>query len=416
MRSVKKIVLLGITLLLSLGFMFGCSNKSGETAGASNNDLTFWYMGDGDEGIKPIVDEFTEETGIDVQIQSIPWSSSRDKLLTAVASDKGPDVVQMGTSYMSEFVDAGALYDMTDEVEEEDSLAPDNFFEGSVDTANIDDKYYGVPWYAETRALYYRQDLLKDVGYSEAPKNWEELEDAAKKLSERGDNMYGFNVDKDEQTFGFMFARQNGSKLFEGEKPLFNQPEMVEALQYLNGMVKEGAAPKTDLGIDVSQSFGGDGILPMFISGPWMINEIKDSAPDIDGKWSVAQLPKGPENNISIMGGANLAVFESSKNKEDAMELIEFLAKPENQTKFFENTGSLPSNQEAWDNKIFTDDPQLSAFGEQLESSEAVPAIKEWEEIAQYYLKEWEQITSGEKKVQPAMDDLNQQAETLIDK
>ncbi|MDN6730537.1 MAG: sugar ABC transporter substrate-binding protein, partial [Alkalibacterium sp.] len=414
MRSVKKIVLLGITLLLSLGFMFGCSNKSGETAGASNNDLTFWYMGDGDEGIKPIVDEFTEETGIDVQIQSIPWSSSRDKLLTAVASDKGPDVVQMGTSYMSEFVDAGALYDMTDEVEEEDSLAPDNFFEGSVDTANIDDKYYGVPWYAETRALYYRQDLLKDVGYSEAPKNWEELEDAAKKLSERGDNMYGFNVDKDEQTFGFMFARQNGSKLFEGEKPLFNQPEMVEALQYLNGMVKEGAAPKTDLGIDVSQSFGGDGILPMFISGPWMINEIKDSAPDIDGKWSVAQLPKGPENNISIMGGANLAVFESSKNKEDAMELIEFLAKPENQTKFFENTGSLPSNQEAWDNKIFTDDPQLSAFGEQLESSEAVPAIKEWEEIAQYYLKEWEQITSGEKKVQPAMDDLNQQAETLI--
>lgn len=416
MRSVKKIVLLGITLLLSLGFMFGCSNKSGETAGASNNDLTFWYMGDGDEGIKPIVDEFTEETGIDVQIQSIPWSSSRDKLLTAVASDKGPDVVQMGTSYMSEFVDAGALYDMTDEVEEEDSLAPDNFFEGSVDTANIDDKYYGVPWYAETRALYYRQDLLKDVGYSEAPKNWEELEDAAKKLSERGDNMYGFNVDKDEQTFGFMFARQNGSKLFEGEKPLFNQPEMVEALQYLNGMVKEGAAPKTDLGIDVSQSFGGDGILPMFISGPWMINEIKDSAPDIDGKWSVAQLPKGPENNISIMGGANLAVFESSKNKEDAMELIEFLAKPENQTKFFENTGSLPSNQEAWDNKIFTDDPQLSAFGEQLENSEAVPAIKEWEEIAQYYLKEWEQITSGEKKVQPAMDDLNQQAETLIDK
>ncbi len=406
-------VALGALAVASIGLMAGCSNGGSDSS--SSDELTFWYMGDGDQGIKPIVDDFTEETGIKVKIQSIPWSSSRDKLLTAVASKGGPDVVQMGSTYMSEFVDAGALLDITEDVEGNDTLKPTNFFDGSVETTKFDDKYYAVPWYTETRALYYRTDLLESVGYSEAPKTWDELADAAQKLSERGDNMYGFNVDASEPTFGFMFARQNGSELFDDNTtPLFNQPEMVEALDFLYGMVESGAAPSTDLGLDISQGFGGDGVVPMFISGPWMINAIEENAPDIEGKWAVAELPAGPVSNTSVTGGANLAVFSSSKKKDDAIKLIEFLSRPENQTAFFENTNSLPTSQSAWEDDVFTTDPHISVFGEQLNESQPMPLMKEWDEITQNYLKEWEQVVAKSKDVQTAMDDLTQQTENIL--
>ncbi|WP_022795953.1 sugar ABC transporter substrate-binding protein [Bavariicoccus seileri] len=413
MKFKKRMVALGALAVASIGLMAGCSNGGSDSS--SSDELTFWYMGDGDQGIKPIVDDFTEETGIKVKIQSIPWSSSRDKLLTAVASKGGPDVVQMGSTYMSEFVDAGALLDITEDVEGNDTLKPTNFFDGSVETTKFDDKYYAVPWYTETRALYYRTDLLESVGYSEAPKTWDELADAAQKLSERGDNMYGFNVDASEPTFGFMFARQNGSELFDDNTtPLFNQPEMVEALDFLYGMVESGAAPSTDLGLDISQGFGGDGVVPMFISGPWMINAIEENAPDIEGKWAVAELPAGPVSNTSVTGGANLAVFSSSKKKDDAIKLIEFLSRPENQTAFFENTNSLPTSQSAWEDDVFTTDPHISVFGEQLNESQPMPLMKEWDEITQNYLKEWEQVVAKSKDVQTAMDDLTQQTENIL--
>ncbi len=259
------------------------------------------------------------------------------------------------------------------------------------------------------------KDLLDSVGYKEAPKTWDELADAAKKLAARGDNKYGFGVELKEPTFGFMFARQNGSKLFDkDDKPLFNQPEMVDALKFLDKLLQDGSAPKTDLGLEIGQSFGGEGVVPMFISGPWMINSIKDSAPDIDGKWGVAELPKGPVNNMSVTGGANLAVFNSSKKKEDAMKLIEYLSKPENQTKFFESTNSLPTNKESWNSDVFKNDPLISVFGKQLNESQPMPLLKQWDEISQNFMKQWEQVVVSDKNLQEAMDELNEQTESLI--
>lgn len=412
MKSWKKLCLLGTTLFATVGVMAACSSGNKESA---SDELTFWYMGDGDQGIKPIVDEFTKESGIKVKIQSIPWSTSRDKLLTAVASKEGPDVVQMGTTYMSEFVDAGALMDITEDVQKSDVMKSDNFFDGSVATTTFSKKTYAVPWYTETRGLYYRKDLLGSVGYKEAPKTWDELADASKKLAARGDNKYGFGVELKEPTFGFMFARQNGSELFDkDDKPLFNQPEMVDALKFLDKLVQDGSAPKMDLGLEIGQSFGGEGVVPMFISGPWMINSIKDSAPDIDGKWGVAELPKGPINNMSVTGGANLAVFNSSKKKEDAMKLMEYLSKPENQTKFFESTNSLPTNKESWNSDVFKNDPLISVFGKQLNESQPMPLLKQWDEISQNFMKQWEQVVVSGKNLQEAMDELNEQTESLI--
>ncbi|WP_235856671.1 sugar ABC transporter substrate-binding protein [Niallia taxi] len=409
----KKWFIFGMAALLALGLLAGCSQKS---SSSDSNVLTVWGMGDEVKQLPKMAEEFTKETGIEVNIQSIPWASAHDKLLTAVASKKGPDVLQMGTTWMPEFQAAGALADMGDYIDKYPNLKPDNFFEGSVETTQFDSKYYGIPWAAETRVLFYRTDILEAVGYKEAPKTWEELRDAAKKLSERGENMYGLNVDAKEQTLGFMFARQNGSALVSEGKPLFNEKAFTEAVSYLNDFIEKGYAPKQDLGMDVSQTFSGDAIVPMFISGPWMVKAVNDTVQGIEGKWATAVLPSGSDNNLSSLGGSNLTIFEHSKKKDEAAQFIDFMMKKENQLKWLELTNAMPTVKSAWEDDSLANDPLYKVFGQQMESSRSMPLLPKFEEIAQNYLKHFEQIYLGGKKVEQEMDAFTRETEELLNK
>ncbi|WP_071848179.1 sugar ABC transporter substrate-binding protein [Alkalibacterium sp. 20] len=423
----KKLSLLfkGSATLATLSLLGACAGDTADTdtdsdAGSNGSDasveeLSVWIMGDGNEQAQEIFDAYTEETGIDINLQSIPWASSHDRLLTAVASGDGPDVVQMGSSYMAEFTDAGALADLTEHIEASDSLNADNFYEGNINTTRIDDAYYGVPWYTETRALYYRTDLLEEVGYPDGPNTWDELSDAAMQLSERGDDMYGFDINFEEQTFGFMFARQNGSEIItEDGQAVINEPEFVEAIDYLKGFVDNGSSPSQDLGLELSQTFGGEGVVPMFISGPWTMSNIQNETTDIEGKWSVRTLPEGPENNMSNTGGANLSVWSSSENVEEAVDLIEHMTSTESLLTYYENTSSLPARTAAWEEEPFQDE-LIEVFGEQLESSEHMPVIKEWDAISQGYLSTFESILIGGADTQEALDNYNAEVQSMLD-
>ncbi|GEQ34029.1 sugar ABC transporter substrate-binding protein [Marinilactibacillus psychrotolerans] len=415
MVKINKL-LLGTTSLLSLSLLAACGNGDEESSSEESSDtLSVWMMGDGNETVQPIFDAYTEETGIEVDLQSIPWSAAHDRLLTAVASGEGPDVVQMGSTYMAEFTDAGALLDISDYIESSDALSPENFFEGNVATTMFDDNYYGVPWYTETRALYYRTDLLEEVGYPEGPSNWEELYDAAVKLSERGDNMYGFDINLKEQTFGPMFAKQNGSEIInEAGEPVLNEPEFVEAIEYLHSFVEAGATTNQDLGIELSQSFGGEGIVPMFISGPWSISMIEDQTTDIEGKWDIRTLPEGPVSNVSNTGGANLAVWSSSDHPDEAMDLIEHMVSVDSLMTYYDTTSSLPALVEAWEEEPFQDE-KIAVFGEQLENSEHMPLIEGWDRMSQAYLSSFEEIMVGGADIQETLDNLNQEVQTIIE-
>jgi multiple sugar transport system substrate-binding protein len=411
----KKFAVTALIGSLLVGSLAGCSSDSASSDKNGKTTINVWAMGEEAKSLPKFAEEFEKENPkIDVKVQAIPWDQAHDKLLTAVAAKKGPDVVQMGTTWIPEFASANALLDLKPYIKEYPELDENNFYPGSVETTKYEDKVVGVPWYIDTRVLYYRTDLLKEVGYNEPPKTWDELRDAAKKLAERGDNKYGITIDTNEQTLAFMFARQNGSKLLdEQNKPLFNQKEFVEAVEYLNSFFKDGSAPK-DLGMDIIQAFNS-GVVPMFISGPWMVKLINDQAPDLKGKWATAVLPK-KENNLSALGGSNLSVFQYTKHKDASLKFVAFMSKPETQLKWMKMTNSLPAAKEAWKDKSLQEDPLYKTFGQQMEASQPMPMIKQWEEIAQTYLKSFEKIYRGGADVQKEMDEFNKKAEEILSK
>lgn len=374
-------------------------------------------MGDEAKVMPTMAKAFTKETGIKVKVQALPWSNAHDKLLTAVASKGGPDVVQLGTTWMPEFQKAGALEDMSAYTDKYNNLKSENFLPGAVRTTKYDGKFYGTPWVSETRVLFYRTDTLKSVGYDQAPQTWNELKDAAKKLSARGKDKYGITIDMKEQSLGFMFARQNGSKLITNDfkDPQFNKAPFTEAVSYLSEFIQKGYAPKADLGMDVSQTFTGDDpIVPMFISGPWMITAVKDTAKGIDGKWAVAELPKGSKNNISSLGGSDLTIWKYGKNKNNAAKFIDFMSTKKNQLKFMKLSNDLPALKSAWKDDSLAKDPYLSVVGKQIKTAMPMPETPKFEELAQSYLKHFESIAVGNADVKTEMNTFNDEAKTTL--
>lgn len=399
-------------LLMSFSLVAaGCGN-SGNSASGDNKTLKVWFMGTADT-VQPIADMYeAENPGVKVEVQAIPWDTAHDKLLTAVASKSGPDVVQMGTTWVPEFAAAGALKDMAPYIEKYPSMKAENFFDGAVQTTQYEGKTVGIPFYVETRAMFYRTDLLSDVGYPEGPKTWDELKDASKKLVAKGGaGHYALPIEGKDSIFPVIFAWQNGSDIIDSNRqPQFNQPAYVDTVNFLKSFYDEGLSPK-GMDLDTVAAFK-DGKMAMFISGPWMIQTVKDKAPEIDGKWAVTTLP-AKETNTSSIGGADLSIFEYAKNPDEAAKFISFMAEQKAQLKYYETSNSMPALKAAWSDPALSD-PMIAAFGKQLENSRPAPTVKEYEEIAQAAMAAFEQITIGGADTQTELDKLNDKANELL--
>ncbi|WP_404405761.1 sugar ABC transporter substrate-binding protein [Jeotgalibacillus malaysiensis] len=407
----KKLLVPAVLTLGVSGALVGCGG-SDSSSGSDGDTLSVWAMGE--EG--KLLDEMTaayeeENPDVTVNVQAIPWDQAYDKLLTAVASGNGPDVLQLGTTWVTEFADAGALLDLSEYMEDYPNFNPDNYFEGAQASMEYDGATVGIPWYVETRTMYYRTDLLEEVGYSEPPATWDELKDAATKLSETGDNVYGLDIDLNDQITPFIFAWQNGFE-FDTENPNFTSPEFKGAIEYYTSYFEEGISTTTE-GIDIIQAFK-DGQKPIFFSGPWMINIINDQAPELEGDWAVATMPAN-EENVSSIGGANFSVFHTSENVEGALDFISYMTETETQLEWMEKSNTLPSRTESWEDPALADSEMYSVFGEQLENTQAAPQIKEWERVAQELLSSIERINIGGADIDEELEAFNTKVDGIIE-
>lgn len=396
--------------------LVACSNgDSGESSSEGGSDtITVWAMGEEGKLLKQMAEKFEEENeGLTVDVQALPWENAHDKLLTAVASGKGPDVLQLGTTWVAEFAEAGALLDLSDHVKDNPDFAKENYFEGAQSLMEYNDEIVGIPWYVDTRVLYYRTDVLAEVGYDEAPKSWDELQDAAKKLADRGDDQWGLDIDQNDQIQPFIFAWQNGYEADVEQRDLnLDSQEFIGAMEFYTSFFENGYSQQTQ-GLDITQAFA-DGSKPMFFSGPWMINILNDQVPEVEGKWSVATMP-GNVTNASSLGGSVLSVFHTSDNVDNAIKFISYMNETDTQLEWLEVSNTLPSRVEAWEDPVLSDDPLFSVFGEQLTNTVAGIPVEEFERIAQELLSALERINAGGADLNEEMEAFNQKAQELVE-
>ncbi len=132
-------------------------------------------MGREGEVVSELLRDFQrEEPGVPLRVEQLPWSAAHEKLLTAFAGDATPDLAQMGNTWLPEFVALGALQPLDVLAQSAPGVDRADYFQGIWDTNVVGGKLYGLPWYVDTRVLFYRRDLLLQAGFNAPPTSWGE--------------------------------------------------------------------------------------------------------------------------------------------------------------------------------------------------------------------------------------------------
>lgn len=374
-----------LTAVLLLAAQVGCRSPTGVPA-----VVNFWAMGREGEMVQRLVPAFEQEhPDVRIRVQQIPWSAAHEKLLTAYVGEAMPDVFQLGNTWVPELVALNALEPLDGWLQPARSVPLDDYFPGILDTNRIDDRTRALPWYVDTRLLFYRSDLLRDAGYPTPPTTWPAWRDAMQRAqSQLGPGHHGIFLPLTEWQLPVILALQTKSMLLrgDGEYGNFRAPPIRAAFDLYLSFFQRNLTPQSASSqvANLYRDFA-NGDFVSFVSGPWSIGELRArTPPEFAARWATAPLPSlgGNGTGVSLAGGASLAMFSGSAHKAAAWEWIAFLSQPERQAEFFSLTGDLPARTSAWQSEPFATDPIIGSFRHQLQNVQATPKVPEWERIA----------------------------------
>ena len=375
---VYRIVMRLIPALVVAWALAGCQEPSG-----APTVVQFWAMGREGEVVRQLIPDFERShPGVRVEVQQLPWSAAHQKLLTAFAGDALPDVAQLGNTWLPEFAALRALDPVDPSV-----VDAGDYFPGIWQTNVIDQTAYGVPWYVDTRLLFYRRDLLAEAGYARPPATWAEWTDMLRAIKQRSrPHRHGALLPLNEyQPLLALALQQEAPLLRDGDtRGNFRSEDFKRALRFYQAMFANGFAPATSANqiSNVWDEFAR-GTFTFYITGPWSIGEFKRRLPaSLQASWMTAPLPGPGGAGYSVAGGSSLVVFSDSPRKTAAWQFVQYLSQRDVQLRFHALTGNLPPRRSAWNDERLRSDVHARAFREQLERVRPAPKVPEWERIA----------------------------------
>jgi multiple sugar transport system substrate-binding protein len=382
--------------------------------GPAKGNLTMWAMGaEGDKLPELLKDFEAANPGVKVQVTAIPWDAAHDKFMTAVTANKTPDLAMVGTTWMGELAGSKALDPVPSQIDKS------VFFEGAQKSTEVSGTSYGIPWYVETRVVFYRSDLAKKAGFDTVPTDQAGLKEMAKAMQTKAGAKWGIGLQAGGtgswQTL-MPFAWSNGADLTKdgGKAYNFDSPPMLEATKYYQSFFTDGISDKAAPATPTTEPDFASGKVPMFISGPWEMSAVeKVGGSGFKDKYNVAPIPAGSAGSSSFVGGSNLAVFKSTTNRDAAWKLVQWLAKPDVQAKWYTMSTDLPSVKSAWQDPKLASDKKLAVFGKQLETAKSPPSFTTWEQVVASLDTELEKVTKTGSDPAAALKTVQQQADSI---
>jgi N,N'-diacetylchitobiose transport system substrate-binding protein len=385
------------------------SSKPAKLSGS----ISVWIMDPGSPKLQGVVKDYAtsfqaKNPGTTINIEFVPWAQAHDKFTTSIAGGKTPDVAEMGTTWTPEFADQGAF-------EEVSKPGSGQYVSSLVDAATLDGKVWGKPWYAGSRALIYRNDILQKAGV-EPPKTWDELIAAAKAIKAKVPGVFptGYTGLTEHMYLptiwqaGGEIAKQEG----DGWISALNTPQAAKAIQFYTDFYKQGLTPKAAIGWEEpdAQTAFVNGDIAMLIGGGWTYNSIIDTKPGLKSKIGTTLEPAGPSGkDTAFAGGSHLVVFKGSENKALASAFVDHMLEAANLNKFTSAIGFLPGTVAGIEASGYLDDPIRKPFAEQLlEHSAVYPPSPRWGALegANIFDGEIQKVMRGKQTPQEAAQNL----------
>lgn len=312
-----------------------------ETAKSSDVTLTVAIWDKNQEpGLKQIMNDFTNETGIKTDIQITPWKDYWTMLEAATTGGNMPDVFWMYSQQVGTYAQYDdVLLDLTDKIAASNKIDLSKYQQDIVKLyQNASGKQIGVPKDVDTAAVWYNKDMFDEAGvaYPTADWTWEDFREIAKKLTKEDGSQYGIAMkpgSDQESWYGTIYA-YGGYVISDDKKTSgFDDPKTIEACQLIESMIKDGSMPPyAVLADNETVALQEAGTVAMTFQGFWVVSEL--GANDyLKEHIAIAPLPKGPKGAISMCNGLAWSASATGRHTDEAWKLIEYLGSKEAQQK-----------------------------------------------------------------------------------
>jgi multiple sugar transport system substrate-binding protein len=355
----------------------GCSSDSSSSSDSGGGGPVTLQMVESltnparSEVLKKLLAEFeAANSGIKVQLVSPPTEQADQKIQQMLQAGSGADVLEVRDLTVGPFSNNGWLYDMTGDVSKWDGFA--NLTEQAQKYSKQNDgKTYFIPYGFYGLSLFYRTDLIKEAGFSAPPKSWDELLTQASKIQDPGKNRYGYAfrggkngsgnvVAAIEAYVGDTIDRENAFKI-KGGQSIFAAPEAQAAVDTYFELFRK-AAPPSSVAWGYPEMVEGfnNGSTAFLLQDPEVIATISASKVLKKDQWNTAPLLTGPSGKASQpVATSGWGIAESSKNKEAAVKLVEFLS-GDASTVFAKENSLVPIQKKAGEDEFYKTGPWAS--------------------------------------------------------
>ncbi|MYS92134.1 MULTISPECIES: extracellular solute-binding protein [Streptomyces] len=419
----KLISAIGIAgMMVSIAACGGEGGSGGSDKGADAKELTVWLTVDAQNNWPELVKAADaavqkKHPGLKINHEYYGWPDKNAKLDAVLATDKAPDVVEMGNTEMLGYMVKGAFAPL-DAGEFDNS---DAWLDGLKASVTYEGKTYGVPYYAGGRVANWRKDVAASVGVKTPPKTYKELTAALDKIQKKqGDKFSAWYQPTRDWYAAMSFVYDAGGAIATESggqwKASLSSPESLKGLKEFKNVVdKYMHGDKTK---DESDRYivYGQGKSAMIFAAAWEGATAEDPKNDKTGKLKgnlenfVMPGPSG-KNMPVFLGGSDLAVPVKSDAQALAAEWINAFTGSSGQKGLIAK-GNLPNNKT--DLATLKNDPKTAVPATAAESSWFVPMAPGWGQVekAQILQTMLQSIGTGKKSVEAAAKD----ADAAIDK
>lgn len=388
-----------------LGTAMAAAMLAGAVTAGAAEDITLWYYWE-TEGHQRALDEMigtynSSQDAYAVTAKYVPFADLKKQLSIGASASELPDLVILDSPDHASYASMGIFADITGKFD------VSTYYEGPVASATLDDVLYGVPFGCNCLSLYYNKDMFDAAGITEVPQTWDELKEAAEKLTSDGVTGLAFcSLQNEEGTFNFTpWLWSTGATSYE-----VNSEAGIRALTFVKDLVDSGVMSKECInwtqGDVMNQFISGN--VAMMVNGPWQIPTMRAEAPDLN--WDVTLIPKDAEF-ASVIGGENYAVVAGG-NEEGALDFLAYATQKEQVTFMMTQMGYISADKEiAAEQFSSEEDAVYKKFVDQLEYAQARGPLPEWPEVSDAISLAFNEVMTG--SAEPA--DAAAEAQATID-
>jgi multiple sugar transport system substrate-binding protein len=413
MRSNRVLVMLVLALAVAATAATAGARVS---AAKKTTTVTFWdaYSSDGPEvkRLEKVVIPYFEQThpGIKVKDVTIPYDSLHQKLITAVAGGQLPDLVRTDIIWVPELANLGVLQQLDGNMASFQGLSK-QVYSGPLATNYWKGHYYGLPLDTNTRTFNYSPTVLKAAGLSSPPTTFAELKTDAAIAKQHGVYLYAESGTSGWNLLPWIWSAGGSltNSTFTKATGYLNSAKSAAGIQMLVDLYKAGEMPNI-----IVNSNGGlgtyDGITQgkyaATLDGPWMFAIL--GANKVDG----VQVPAGPGGSVSVVGGEDINLMRTSKNKPAAEEFMKFMVSPWAQNQMA-RAGQMPVNK-SLTKKLVAIHPYYAVYLKQIATARPRTPSPKWPQIDQVLQTELAKAFNGSETVQQALNNAASQIDGLL--